>query len=174
MDADQMLIKKMRRGDEEAFDAFVRKHYGEILSYCRYHCRDLSYAEDLAQETFLRFFGSLPGYRHVGKARNYLYTIAGNLCRDYYKKKKELPLEGRPEDFKGELQNSEAEGVIDKVAVEESLKSLPGELREVIVLYYFQGLKLKEISEVLHIGLPLAKYRLRQAKKRLEGQLGEG
>lgn len=171
MDFDLLLIQKMKRGDEKAFDVFVRRHYEEILKYCCYHCPDLSYAEDLTQETFLHFFRKLSDYRYMGKTRNYLYTIAGNLCRDYYKKTKEVP--ERSEEIQAGLQRSEPEDMLNKIAVEASLHDLPEELREVIVLYYFQELKLTEISEALQISLPLVKYRIKQAKKRLEKLLGE-
>lgn len=48
------------------------------------------------------------------------------------------------------------------------------ELREVVILYYFQDLKQKEIAEALQIGLPLVKYRLRRAKEELGRILKEG
>ena len=99
MDFDLLLIQKMKRGNENAFDIFVRKHYEEILKYCSYHCLDTSYAEDLTQETFLHFCEKISDYRYIGKTRNYLYTIAGNLCRDYYKKTKESLLEEYPKDI---------------------------------------------------------------------------
>ncbi len=47
MNIDFLLIQRMKRGDESAFDIFVRKHYEKILKYCSYHCLDTSYAEDL-------------------------------------------------------------------------------------------------------------------------------
>ena len=52
--------------------------------------------------------------------------------------------------------------------LEQALKQLPVELCEVLTLYYFQELKLTEISDTLQIGLPLVKYRLRKAKIQLE------
>ena len=79
----------MKQGDDNAFDLFVHKYYQEILSYCHHHCFDKTYAEDLTQETFIRFFTRLPDYHYKGKTLNYLYTIAGNLCKDYLKKTKE-------------------------------------------------------------------------------------
>ena len=65
MDFDLLLIQKMKHGNENAFDVFVRKHYEEILKYCSYHCLDTSYAEDLTQETFLHFFEKLSDYRYI-------------------------------------------------------------------------------------------------------------
>lgn len=60
MDIDFWFIQKMKRGDEAAFDVFVRRYYEEILKYCSYHCVDASHVKDLTQETFLRFFEKLP------------------------------------------------------------------------------------------------------------------
>lgn len=171
MNADFLLIQKMKQGEEEAFEVFVRKYYGEILRYCGYHCSDREYAEDLAQETFVHFFAKLSGYHFRGKTKNYLYTIAGNLCRDFYKKKKDIPTEA------GELEKSSAsvplDSVLDKMEVEAAVKSLLPELRDIVILYYFQGLKMREVADVLQISLSLVKYRLQQAKKQLGQRLGE-
>ena len=38
MDVDFLLIRKMKQGDDDAFDTFVRKYYNDILKYCVYHC----------------------------------------------------------------------------------------------------------------------------------------
>ena len=118
MDTDFLTIRKMKQGDEAALDAFVRKYYSDILKYCTFHSSDQREAEDLTQETFVRFFAKLSEYRYQGKTKNYLYTIAANLCRNQWK-------------------------------------------------------KLREIADVLEIGLPLVKYRLRQAKIQLSEQLGK-
>lgn len=58
--------------------------------------------------------------------------------------------------------------VVEHVAVEAAINRLPEEFKEVVILYYFQELKLLEIANVLKIGLPLVKYRLGQARKRLK------
>ena len=173
MDIDFWLLQKMKHGDENAFDVFVRKYYKKILDYCVYHCMDKSYAEDLTQETFIRFFAKLSDYRYRGKTINYLYTIAGNLCKDYFKKTKECKLDEQTIETQICLGVSGAVDIFDKIAIEATLAKLPDELREIVVLYYFQGLKLAEISDVLHIGLPLVKYRMKQAKLKLEKLLKE-
>ena len=93
MDMDFLLTQKMRMGDEKAVEAFVTKYYGQILRYCRLRIGDYGYAEDAAQETFERFFRNFSQYRHYGRAANYLYVIAGNLCKDFYRKNREIALE---------------------------------------------------------------------------------
>lgn len=173
MDIDFLLLQRMKRGDENAFDVFVRKYYKEILNYCNYNCPDTSTAEDLTQETFLRFFEKLSDYRYMGKTKNYLYTIAGNLCRDSYKKIRESLLEEQSLEIQDCLHPPETDELLNRLTIKAALDRLPAELREVIILYYFQELKLTEISSTLQIGLPLVKYRVKQAKTHLERLLRE-
>ncbi len=98
MDSDYILIKKMKMGNETAIDTFVRKYYPAIFRYCLFHINDRGYAQDLTQETFVKFFTNFDKYVHSGKALNYLYVIAGNACKDYYRKKSravtEVSMEG--------------------------------------------------------------------------------
>ena len=168
MYGDFLLLHRMRHGEEQALDAFVRKYYPRILRYCRLHISDVGIAEDLTQETFVRFFRTLPKYQHYGKAANYLYVIAGNLCRDFYRKPEELLLEELPE------QPADPMDTLDlRMDVRMALERLPQELREVTILYFFQEIKQTEIARILGIGVPLVKYRLRRAKECLAQYLGK-
>ena len=167
---DFLLIRKMKQGDDNAFDLFVHKYYQEILSYCYHHCFDKTYAEDFTQETFIRFFAKLPDYHYKGKTLNYLYTIAGNLCKDYLKKIKETLLEENElleenQTEENQTEQNQMEQILNRVLIEQVLEQLPEKSREVLILYYFQELKLTEISDTLQIGLPLVKYRLQKARK---------
>ncbi len=123
MDSDFFLIRKMRQGNGDAFDAFIRKYYGDILRYCACRCFDEEDAQDLTQETFVRFFSRFSDYHHKGKAKNYLYTIAGNLCKNYYKKNKAFAVDdayGAPRDTTESYEDS----VIEKTALEWALDHL--------------------------------------------------
>lgn len=171
MDADFILVQRMKNGSEEAMETFVRKYYPQILKYCMYHAPDRWSAQDLTQETFERFFASFSRYRHKGKLANYLYVIAGNLCRDAYGRtnmQSFAPPEELPETEENPLIKTE-----ERIALGRALRALPEELRQVILLHYFQNLKLKEIAGILEIGLPLVKYRLRRAKELLKQEIGE-
>lgn len=173
MYSDLLLIRKMKQGEESAFDLFVRKYYKEILAYCGYRCSDREYAEDITQETFVRFFAKLSDYNYRAKTKNYLYTIAGNLCKDYFKKIKEIPVEESELSTQIEFAQHPMEHALNRITVDWALKQLPDELSEVVTLYYFQELKIKEIAGILHIGVPLVKYRLKQAKTQLGKLLGK-
>ena len=70
--------------------------------------------------------------------------------------------------------SADRELLLDRIAIESALKKLPEEQREAVILYYFSGLKLREIAETLGIKTPLVKYRLRQAKNVLRQLLQPG
>ena len=163
MDADYLLLHRMRIGDDQAIEDFVRKYYPLILRYCHLHIRDTDYAEDLTQETFVRFFRTLNQYQHYGKAANYLYVIAGNLCRDYYKRPEVIPMEELPTQSVCQIETMNLQ-----LDVHRALEQLAPELREVTILYFFQELTQKEIAKILNIGLPLVKYRIKRAKELLK------
>lgn len=168
MDSDFLLVPRMRMGDEAAIDVFVAKYYPKILKYCQIHIADYGYAEDMTQETFVRFFRSLEQYQHYGKAANYLYVIAGNVCRDYYRKTREIPLEQMPE--KSICSTPELDSQMD---VWLALETLPDEIREAAVLFFVQERKQKDIAKILGIGLPLVKYRIRKARELLSAYFGK-
>lgn len=168
MDLDFLLIHQIKSGDTQAAEKLIRKYYPEILRYCYLHISDHSYAEDLTQETFEHFFSALNRYQYRGKTKNYLYTIASNLCRDYHKKCKELPMEDLPE------QPIELILKIDtKLDLHTALSLLHFDLREVTILYFFHNRTQKEIAAILGISQTLVQRRLDRAKSQLRFYLEE-
>ncbi|MBD5541331.1 MAG: RNA polymerase sigma factor [Lachnospiraceae bacterium] len=177
MDEDFLLVLGIRNGKEDATERFVRKYYSEILNYCFAKTGDFMQAEDITQQTFLNFFKSIGRYEHRGKAKNFLYVTAGNLCKNFYEQKgrsKEIPLseeEGngltdeRSRDFAGET--------AEKISIREALLQLSDEQREAVLLYYFQELKIKEIAAILGQTQSNIKYRLKAAKEKLKEILGK-
>ena len=168
MDGDFLLMRRMQNGDDQAIESFVRKFYPKILRYCHLHIKDSGFAEDLTQETFARFFRTLYQYQHYGKAANYLYVISGNLCRDYYRKPEELPMEELPEHPARLMESLDL-----RMDVHMALERLPQELQEITILYFFQEVRQKDIARILGIGLQLVKYRIKRAKELLAIYLGK-
>ena len=171
MDGDAAVIRRMRRGDESAFDEFITKYYPAVLRYCMAHtgCRDD--AQDMTQETFVRFFGSMERYRHYGRAANYLYRIASHLCADRYRHGTAMtvvPIDSIPEPAAPHPPDLD-----ELLCVRAAIDGLPEELRETAVLYFMQERKLRDIARILEIGLPLVKYRVRRARLLLAERLRE-
>jgi RNA polymerase sigma factor (sigma-70 family) len=168
MTSDFVLQQKIKRGDSDAGGQLVRKYYTSIYQYCFLHIHE-DCAEDMAQDTFVRFLEALMGGTKIEKTKSYLYRIAGNVIKNYYKKKKELLYDELPEQPEDHMPETEL-----RLDVERALNKLPEELKETAILFFFQELK-QEIAELLNIKLSLVKYRVARIKeilsKELEGRM---
>lgn len=160
MNSDFLLIQKVKNGNEEASEQLVNKYYASIYQYCFLHVRNRDHAEDLTQDTFVRFFEALGTYRNYGKTKSYLYCIAGNIIKNYYKKKKEVLMDEFPEIPENNMHDMET-----RLDIEQAIDHLPEELKETAILFFFQELKQREIADLLDIKLSLVKYRISKAKK---------
>lgn len=146
-------------------EKIIRKYYDEIFLYCCHHAGSRTAGEDLCQDTFMSFIEHYKDYHHMGKTKNYLYTIAGNKCRDYRKKHTPVLMEELPE--------QKAEGDLeDSVILRQLLSSLPEELREILILRYFQDLRYTDIAFILKISPSLAKYRVKKGLELLSAMEG--
>lgn len=169
MISDFLLIQKIRNGDNRAGNEFVKKYYPLIYQYCFLHIHDRDCAEDMTQETFVRFFEAVMNRTDIAKVKSYLYRVAGNTVKNYYRKKKELLLEKLPDTVENNAVDIEV-----RLDIERAVACLPDEIREITILFFFQGLKQKDISDLLGIKLSLVKYRVSKAKELLSKELEVG
>ena len=145
-----------------SWDDIVRTYADSVYRLAYRLSGNAQDAEDLTQETFARFFASLDRYKHYGKAANYLYVIAGNLCRDHYRRQSELPLADLPEPADRPLDTLDT-----RLDLQDAFRVLPPEIQPAAVLFFLQERKQREIAKILGIGLPLVKYRIRKARELL-------
>ena len=111
----------------------------------------------------MKIYENIEIYENKGKFQNYLYVIAGNACKDYFKKKKIYSLEEVPE-FGNENTILETE---NKILVQQALESLTMEEREIIILRYYQDLKYKDISQITGASISRLEYYLNKSIKKL-------
>jgi len=169
---DEELVARSMDGDVDSFNQLVLRWERPIyaLAY-RVIGRDED-ARDVAQETFLRAFRALPGFKGQAKFSSWLYRIALNLCRDWIRRKKRTPLVEMPEGVDvAELASEQGpvESIEDLVArqemsriVAEGMKLLPDEQRTAIVLKEYHGLTFQEIADLQGCPLSTVKTRLYQ------------
>lgn len=131
-------------------------HYDDVFRYCYRHTGSREDAQDLTQETFLRFVRSASRYVEHGKPLAYLYTIARNLCADRYRTQKPSV---------GELDERIADphDESDGFELAEMISRLPEADREIIALKYDQGLSIIEIGTVLGLSRFAVSRRLKKA-----------
>jgi RNA polymerase sigma-70 factor (ECF subfamily) len=129
-------------------------------------------ARDVCQETFLRAFRALGGFKGQAKFSSWLYRITLNLCRDWIRRERRQPLAQAPEgvdliELAGEAEPTESieELVARKeigAAVARAMAELPEEQRTAIVLKEYHGLTFQEIAELVGCPLSTVKTRLYQ------------
>ncbi|MDE6425201.1 MAG: sigma-70 family RNA polymerase sigma factor [Ruminococcus sp.] len=123
----------------------LRSQYDKIYRYCYIRVQNREKAEDLTQETFLRFLEK-PQYHNQNKDLQYLYTIAGNLCIDEYRKKSTEEL---PEELPDSSCNEEI--ILNSVALSTALEKLSEKDREIILLRYVNEEPVGVISRLYNI-----------------------
>lgn len=157
--------------DEQQIETLVEAHYQDIYAYCFRHVGDRELAQDLTQTTFLRFWRHLDRYSDRSRLKNYLYTIAGNLCKDELKRKRPALLEDLPpacRDVPAPAPDTDA-----ALAVRAALAALPFAQRNAAILYYCHGFTAGEIAAITHTPTATVRYRLRRAAARLQELLKE-
>ena len=121
--------------------ADIGEQYDKVYRYCSFKVHDKRLAEDLTQETFLRYFMQ-HSYIHRGKQLAYLYTIARNLCIDYYRRHQE-------EGLKEEIAENPMEGVENSLQLRMAVEKLPERMQELILLRYVNEVSIKEICRIM-------------------------
>ena len=158
--SDDELIERIRLGDEKAAEDLIKRYYSPILRYCKWHCSSMERAEDLTQETFLKLFKNISGYKGKKKFKSYIYTIANHLCIDESRKVQAYSLENE-ENIVNE--SDEILRIEDKEEVGYLLKLLSPEQKEAIILRFGEQLAFGEIAKVMNCNMRTAQSRVRNA-----------
>lgn len=145
----------------------ISQQYDSIYRYCYMRVRDTALAEDLTQETFLRFLEH-PQYQTVSKTMQLLYTIAGNLCKDEFRKNRTTEL---PEDLPSDDRTEES--VLSSVSLQQALSELPDDDRELMLLRYANDVPIGVISKLLGISRFKVSRRLNRITQELREKLGK-
>lgn len=144
----------------------IEEQYDKIYRYCYYKIQHREIAEDITQETFLRFFESAK-YQETGKELQYLYTIARNLCIDEYRKH---PTEPFDETI---IDNVNEDKIVEQVSIRIALSELEENDRELLLLRYANDVPVVVICKLLDISRFAAYRRIVRATKKLKEKLGK-
>lgn len=183
--SDEELLTRFRKGQREAFGVLVRRYERELYGYLRRYLGDSALADDVFQNTFLQVYLKIGQYEPGRPVRPWLYTIATHQAIDALRRNgrhQALSLDQQwDETSEGDLRSlietleSRAPGPVDRVEGQErqawvraSVDRLPEFLRQVLVLAYYQGLKYREIADILNIPVGTVKSRLHAALVKLQ------
>lgn len=173
---DEDLIRRIQRGEKALFTQLTEKYYDEIFRFCYYHTGNDQTAYDCTQETFLHLIRFMESYVEIKKFKAYLIRIALNVCRDHFRRSGPLPLSyemltegGLNYDTKEAANTGRREDsrTVERLLVQDILMRLPDYQRDVVILHFYYGYKLKEISRITGATLPAVKSRMKQGMDKL-------
>jgi RNA polymerase sigma-70 factor (ECF subfamily) len=183
--SDEVLLEQFRHGQADAFGVLVRRYERELYGYLRRYTNNASLAEDVFQNTFLQVYVKIGQYEPGRVFRHWLYAIATNQAIDALRRNvrhQAVSLdEQRSEAGEGELARllemlqSRGPSPVESASAQErreqvraGVDRLPEFLRQVLILAYYQGLKYREIADILDIPVGTVKSRLHAALVKLQ------
>lgn len=178
---DEELVARSMGGDLDSFNQLVLRWERPIYALAYRVIGREDDARDVCQETFLRAFRALGGFKGQAKFSSWLYRITLNLCRDWIRRQRRQPVAQAPEGvdlLDLATETTPTESIEDLVArrelsqaVQRAMASLPDEQRTAIILKEYHGLTFQEIADLLDCPLSTVKTRLYQGLTVLRRQL---
>ena len=181
--SDEELVTLSQGGDLDSFNQLVLRWERPIYALAYRVIGREEDARDVAQETFLRAFRALKGFKGQAKFSSWLYRITLNLCRDWIRRERRAPVAQAPEgidiiELAGEATPTESiEELVGRRqlgrAVSKAMALLPEDQRTAIILKEYHGLTFQEIADLLDCPLSTVKTRLYQGLSVVRKQLHE-
>lgn len=173
---DHALIERIAAGDQAALETLIYRYHAPVRGYLERLLSDRHKAEDLTQETFARLIRQAKRQQMPTEVRAWIYRVATNLCRDLWRssayqaeKLSRDQLPDRADDRPSVVEifeRQEARQQILKV-----LDSLSEVQRHIVILRFYQDLKLQEIADTLEMPLGSVKSSLFHALRHLKKKL---
>ena len=166
---DKWLVQRILSGDKAAGEQFVIEHYEAIFRFLRNLTGSKEDTEDLTQQTFLRAWEALPGFRGDSSLSTWLHSIAYREYTHWLRSRREFVPLDEIVDMPDEQANQNLEAVLLRWAI----YRLDPEHREVFVLYYVQGFSVNEIAKIIGVPAGTVKSRLFFARQKLKELLSD-
>ncbi len=164
------LLADYRAGSDGAFRQLYGCMSGCIRGICVRILRREEWADDVAQDVWLRIIPLRDTPRQIDNALSYLYQVTRNICTDFLRAHREhLSLDSLPMQFSDESGRNELPIASEFVAL--ALDRLPDQYREILFLHYFCGYELPEIAAIEEVSDEAIWKRVSRARLRLREEL---
>ncbi|MBN1322022.1 MAG: RNA polymerase sigma factor [Thermoleophilia bacterium] len=169
---DQILIRRSRAGDQEAFRLLFERYKNLVYRTSYLTLGSAADAEDILQEVFLQVHRSLDAYDpQRGSFSTWLHRITVNRCLNWRRSRsRTTSLEEVPEEAAGSVAAA-SDRYGDDECVRRALDGLSKKLRVVVVLHHYWGLSYAEIAEIMDLPLGTVKSRLNLALRLMRDEL---
>jgi len=164
------VIEAVRLGDAQAYRILVDSYKDMVYTLCVRMVKNSMYAEELAQDAFLKAFKNIGSYRKESKFSTWLYRIALNTCLSALRKNKISEVDIKDEQFEseGNLGIKTLEEEDTSLLLKKAIESLKKEEQIVIQLFFLEELSIKEIAEITRMSESNVKVKLHRTKQKLK------
>jgi RNA polymerase sigma-70 factor (ECF subfamily) len=160
---DLALVQRAKNGDKTAFDLLVRKYQHRIAAVVSRFVRDYAECQDVVQDSFIRAYKSLSGFRGDSQFYTWMYRIAVNTAKNHLASKKRRP------SFDVEL--DDAEHIEGGIYIQNNDTPEPDDIRQAITLREMEGLSYEEIAEVMNSPVGTVRSRIFRAREAIDARL---
>ena len=168
---DEALIDRVKDGQTEAFRFLVERYQDRVATTIKAMLGNTTEAEDVGQETFIRFYKALKDFRGDSSVGTYLNRIAINLSLNAIKRRKRLFNRFEDTDVATTMPSKDTvdpEGIDRKDLIQRALLGLKPNYRAVVVLRYIEGYSTKETAQLLDVPTGTVLSRLSRAQAKMK------
>ncbi|HUX73154.1 MAG TPA: RNA polymerase sigma factor RpoE [Steroidobacteraceae bacterium] len=182
-EGDLKLVERVQRGERAAFDLLVLRYQHKVLKLIMRYVHDITEAEDIAQEAFVKAYRAMPSFRGDSAFYTWLYRIAINTAKNALVANKRRPMDydldlQDPDQYElnarlAESETPEALLLTDEIrdTVNAAIENLPEDLRTAIVLRELEGLSYEDIAQTMDCPVGTVRSRIFRAREAIDKKL---
>jgi RNA polymerase sigma-70 factor (ECF subfamily) len=183
-EADRLLVERVQAGDKQAFGLLVTKYQRKLASLISRMVRDAAEVEDIVQDSFIRAYRALPGFRNDSAFYTWLYRIGVNTAKNWlvtHGRKLRQPTTwmakkadiGHDAELLHDADTPERLLMTRQIGdtVNAAMEALPEDLRTAIMLREIDGLSYEEIAQVMDCPIGTVRSRIFRARDAISARL---
>lgn len=178
---EELILEFQNSGNEKAFEILVSRFKNPLINFVYRFLGDYDNCVDVVQDTFIKVYRYKDSYSSLAKFSTWIYTIAGNLARTEYKRKRrknffsinsygeeqktfDIPDEAYRPDIQTDMK-------IKSEIIQKALLKVRDTYREAVILRDIQELSYEEIAEIMQIEIGTVKSRINRGRAELQKYL---
>jgi RNA polymerase sigma factor (sigma-70 family) len=176
---EELILEFQQNNTVRAFEILVQRYKNPLINYVFRFLGDYEACVDIVQETMIKVFRYKDSYSSIAKFSTWIYTIAGNLARTEYQRRKRRKVfsidaygEDKDETYEIPDDSYNPEKITDSgikdVIIQKALDKVSKAYREAVILRDIQGLPYEEISEIINLPVGTVKSRINRGRAQLQ------
>ncbi len=178
---EELIIEFQNNNNEKAFEILIQRFKNPLTNYVYRFLGDYDSCVDVVQETFIKVYRYKDNYNSVAKFSTWVYTIAGNLARTEYQRKRrrnlfsingfgeeEKTFEIPDESYRPDIST---DANMKREIIQKALLKVRDSYREAVILRDIQELSYEEIAEIIGIEVGTVKSRINRGRAELQKYL---